>query len=170
MTTFRLHMTLFALTMALGGMMAGAPFQNLSTETHPEIRGVVLDPRTAQSTRAFDVASVRLSRNQLPEKGSTGNPPALRGKQGKIYYTHVLLIGVIARAYNVRPGEVTGPSWLRSTFYDITATAPQGAAEQVREMLQSLLAERFWMRVHWDAREEQGYAPHLSKLDSGGRL
>jgi uncharacterized protein (TIGR03435 family) len=109
---------------------------------------------------AFEVASVKLSADQQRQMGATGLPPAIaRGKQGAIIYTHVILIGVLARAYSVTPSEIVGPSWLYEKFYDIVAKAPDGAtAEQVPEMLQNLLALRFRMRVHWDTQQKGGYA------------
>jgi uncharacterized protein (TIGR03435 family) len=109
---------------------------------------------------AFEVASVKLSADQQRQREATGNPPPIaRGKQGGIIYTHVTLIGVLARAYSVAPSEIVGPSWLREKFYDIVAKAPEGAsAEQVPEMLQNLLALRFGLRVHWDTQQKDGYA------------
>jgi len=126
----------------------------------PAVVGLVNPPRShAQASLAFEVASVKLSKSQEREMGSTGNPPILHGKLGVLNYFHVQLKGVVARAYNVWPAEVAGPSWLDSTFYDIVARAPQGAtAEQAPAMLQKLLAERFRMQVHWDTKQEAGYA------------
>ena len=123
---------------------------------------------------AFEVASVKLSRRQERVTGSTGLPPVLRGKQDIVTYTHVILKGLLIRAYNVPMSQVAGPSWLDETFYDIVAKAPQGTlAEQVPAMLQSLLAERFRMRVHWDTEQKAGYAlvagktgPKLKRSDT----
>jgi uncharacterized protein (TIGR03435 family) len=138
--------------------------------------------QTVYQSPAFEVASVKLSPDQQTQRGSTGMrlstgmpPPVARGKQDILTYTHVILKGVLARAYNVLPYEVVGPSWLDDKFYDIVAKVPQGAsAEQIPAMLQSLLAERFRMRVHWDAQQKAGYAlvvgktgPKLTRSVSG---
>jgi uncharacterized protein (TIGR03435 family) len=120
----------------------------------------------------FEVASVKVRPGGL-ESGSTGIPPLLAGDPGLLNYTGVSLAGVLARAYNVKPLQISGPDWLRTERYDITAKAPDHAPKgHIPEMLQNLLAERFRMTVHWDTREEMGYAlvagktgPKLKKSD-----
>jgi uncharacterized protein (TIGR03435 family) len=62
-------------------------------------------------------------------------------------------------AYNVKDFQISGvPEWAlgRDQFYDITAkvegeSAP--ALEQVRPMLQTLLADRFQLKLHRETRE-----------------
>ena len=121
--------------------------------------------QTVDQSPAFEVASVKLSPDQQTQRGSTGIPPRVtRGNQDILTYTHVKLKGVLATAYNVVPYEIVGPSWLDEKFYDIVAKVPKGASvEQIPAMLQSLLAERFRMRVHWDAQEKAGYALVVGK-------
>lgn len=121
--------------------------------------------RAGDQSPAFEVASVKLSKDQQTQRGGTGLPPPLpRGNLGTLIYTHVTLKGVLARAYALRPYEVAGPDWIDEKFYDIVAKPPNGVpAEQVPAMLQALLAERFRMRVHWDTREESGYALVVGK-------
>jgi uncharacterized protein (TIGR03435 family) len=72
-------------------------------------------------------------------------------------------------AYNVKNFQVTGPSWLDSERYDITATVPQGATkQQAGVMLQNLIAERFNVVLHYETKEMQGY--ELSPGKNGPRL
>jgi uncharacterized protein (TIGR03435 family) len=79
---------------------------------------------------------------------------------------------VLARAYNVKQHQISGPSWLDDR-YDITAKVPDGVpAEKVPEMLQALLAERFKMVIHKETKEQPVYAlvvgkngPKLTKSD-----
>jgi uncharacterized protein (TIGR03435 family) len=71
------------------------------------------------------------------------------------------------RAYNATYSAVAGPAWLDDKYYDILAKAPEGTRpEQIPVMLQRLLAERFRMRVHWEAKEKAGYELVVGK----GRL
>jgi uncharacterized protein (TIGR03435 family) len=57
-------------------------------------------------------------------------------------------------AYRVRPYQVEGPDWIASERFDIAAKLPSGAKrEQVPEMLQSLLADRFQLTLHHGSRE-----------------
>ena len=126
---------------------------------------IIFIPGAVAQTTSFEVASVRLSARQDVERGSTGIPsPITRSTQGRIAYTHVTLKGVLSRAYDMRPPEISGPGWLDEKFYDINAKIPPGTTlEQVRLMLQALLAERFRMELHWDTQQKAGYALVLGR-------
>jgi uncharacterized protein (TIGR03435 family) len=84
------------------------------------------------------------------------------------------LSSVLLLAYDLKPYQIECPDWMRSQEYDISATAPQGTnKEQVRAMLQTLLAERFRMKVRRETRERPIYAlvvgkdgPKLKKLEN----
>ena len=73
------------------------------------------------------------------------------------------------------------PDWVRNGRYDIEARAPGAATkDQMRLMMQSLLAERFKLTVHWETREAPVFAlveakpgklgPQLEPHPSGRRL
>jgi uncharacterized protein (TIGR03435 family) len=160
--------TSYRLTLARKLLLATA---GMAAVAGPVLVGIMDAPRSGAQSKpeelTFEVASVKLSRDQQSQRGSTGLPPVTRGNQSTLTYTHVTLKGVLLRAYNVRPYEVVGPSWMDEKFYDIVAKVPQGApAEQIPAMLQSLLAERFRMRVHWDAQQKAGYALVVGKKGS----
>ncbi len=97
---------------------------------------------------AFEVASVR------PDDGR-GNSP--RFDAGGINFNGVALAAAIGEAYNFPYGRIVGPNsrtpealWSSlATGYNIVAKA-QGATskDQLRMMLQSLLAERFKLTLH----------------------
>jgi uncharacterized protein (TIGR03435 family) len=56
------------------------------------------------------------------------------------------------------------PDWVRNMHYDIEARAPGPATkDQMRLMMQSLLAERFKLAVHWEIREAPVFAMALVK-------
>ncbi len=56
------------------------------------------------------------------------------------------------------------PGWVKDHRFDIEARAPQPATkDQMRLMLQSLLAERFNLQVHWETREAPVFALVLEK-------
>jgi uncharacterized protein (TIGR03435 family) len=85
---------------------------------------------------------------------------------GRIIFTSVTLMTVLLRAYDVKPYQVTynttykttGPDWLSSERYDITAKIPPGATkEQFNLMLQRLLTDRFHLALHHETKELQGY-------------
>jgi uncharacterized protein (TIGR03435 family) len=56
------------------------------------------------------------------------------------------------------------PAWVANTRYDIEARAPAGATkDQMRLMMQSLLAERFKLAVHKETRQAPVFAMSLEK-------
>jgi uncharacterized protein (TIGR03435 family) len=69
------------------------------------------------------------------------------------------LADLIRVAYRVKAYQVSGPDWMGSERFDVLAKLPEGASrEQVPEMLQALLAERFKLTVHRESKEHAVYA------------
>jgi len=65
----------------------------------------------------------------------------------------------VALAYRVRPVQVSGPEWISTDRFDLNAKLPAGAtANDVPEMLQALLAERFQLKVHREKKDFPVYA------------
>ncbi len=61
------------------------------------------------------------------------------------------------------------PAWVIDTHYDIEARAPGGATkDQMRLMMQSLLAERFKLAVHKETRQAAVFAMALEKPGTTG--
>ena len=59
------------------------------------------------------------------------------------------LLDLIAAAYSVRATQVSGPAWLSDQVFDIEAKVPDGTPkDELNAMLQSLLEERFGLKVH----------------------
>jgi uncharacterized protein (TIGR03435 family) len=79
------------------------------------------------------------------------------------------LMQLICQAYKVKPYQVAGsPEWLNlgmnADRFNILAKMPDGAnKDQVPEMLQALLAERFKLKIHHDTRETPVYALIVGK-------
>jgi uncharacterized protein (TIGR03435 family) len=74
------------------------------------------------------------------------------------------LFRLICTAYRLRPYQVTGPDWLKTTMYDIQARIPNGATtDDVPEMLRALLMERFGLKIHHDSKEQAVYALVVAK-------
>jgi uncharacterized protein (TIGR03435 family) len=71
---------------------------------------------------------------------------------------------LIPIAFKVKAHQVAGPDWMKDRRFDIIAKLPDGATkEQVPEMLQSLLAERFQLKTHRENREIPVYALVVAK-------
>ncbi len=74
------------------------------------------------------------------------------------------LLDLIAAAYRVRTTQVSGPAWLSDQVFDIEATVPVGTPkEELNAMLQSLLEERFGLKIHHTTQTEQGFALTVGK-------
>jgi uncharacterized protein (TIGR03435 family) len=95
---------------------------------------------------------------------------------GRFVATNVPLLIIIAVAYHlpIQSSRLSGgPEWLRSEKYDVEAVAekdaiPNGTASVVRDeilrsMLQTLLAERFGLKVLRESKELPIYALVLAK-------
>ena len=78
---------------------------------------------------------------------------------GHIAYNHAALWTLISLAYEPKPHQLSAPSWTLSEFFDIEAKVPPGATkEDLPVMLQSLLEERFKVKVHHETREGMAHA------------
>ena len=117
---------------------------------------IVIVAAATALAQEFEVASVR--QNKLDDRivavkvGPGGNFNA-RG------YTLVLLM---QRAYGVMDWNVTGgPRWIRTDRWDAAARGNVSGnltERRLQPMLQALLADRFKLRFHRDAKETSGYA------------
>jgi len=102
--------------------------------------------QTPAPRAAFDVTSVQPSTQ--PRPGMRGGQ--LRGNRYEI--RNATMVDLIRTAYNVQPEKITGgPSWLEWNRFDIAALAPEKTPpDRLREMLKTLLAERFKLVVRED--------------------
>jgi uncharacterized protein (TIGR03435 family) len=75
-------------------------------------------------------------------------------------------------AYRVKLYQLSGPEWMSTERYDISAKLPEGVPpEKLPEMVQSLLSDRFGIRMHREKKEMPVYAlitgkPPLKLKDS----
>jgi uncharacterized protein (TIGR03435 family) len=72
----------------------------------------------------------------------------------RIDFRYVTVRYCIAAAYRLKEYQVFGPAWINEARFDIVAKAAEGTRrEQLPEMIQTLLAERFKLEVHREKRE-----------------
>jgi uncharacterized protein (TIGR03435 family) len=109
----------------------------------------------AQTTSAaFEVVSIKPSPLQALGRTST----SMSTDQGRLTYTNVTLNDVIAQAYHVQHMQISGPEWMDSERFDIVAKIPDGVpGSQVPLMLQTLLSERFLLKLHIEKKEMTVY-------------
>src|SRR5215469_10470639 len=116
---------------------------------------------------SFEVASVKAVPEDANDSGywrSTGMAPPIEPHATRITFPNTSLIGVLCRAYDLMPPSIHAPEWMGQRRYTISAkvaaTSPEG---HIPEMLQTLLADRFQMKLHWDTKEESGYSLTVTK-------
>jgi uncharacterized protein (TIGR03435 family) len=87
-----------------------------------------------------------------PTANSTGSGFNVDGARLDIRgYT---LLAIVRRAFQVELPQIDAPDFARSELFEIQATLPTGATpEQVPEMLQNMLAERFKLAYHRETRD-----------------
>ena len=111
----------------------------------------------AQSSE-FEVASIKPS---APVVDRVNVGVHVDGAQ--VRCTYLSLKDYIRMAYNVKDHQIVGPDWLGSDRFDIAAKVPEGGRDKIREMLQSLLKDRFHMKFHSDSKEFPVYALVVGK-------
>ena len=117
----------------------------------------------AQATPSFEVASIR------PTGDTSGNVRVgFQATGSQVRVTAMSIKDYLGIAYRLRPQQIEGPEWLGQVRFDVSATIPDGAAAQVPEMLQTLLAERFQMKLHRETKELPVYVLGVAK--AGAKL
>ena len=132
-----------ALAVPLGIGMLNAP--RLRAQEQPRLK--------------FEVASVKPNKSHgLWRNGLNGN---------RFTMTNAPLLRMIQVAYNVPDFQITGgPSWIHSDAFDLEGRAADGVsltAELVRPMLQSLLEDRFGLKIHRETKELPAYELRVVK-------
>lgn len=102
----------------------------------------------------FEVASIKPAASD--ERGMfIRNAPG-----GRITVTNMPLKEMIVMAWRIQPYQVSGgPGWINSTRYDISAKPDHNPKEgELSLMLQSLLENRFQLKIHQETKELPIYA------------
>jgi uncharacterized protein (TIGR03435 family) len=116
----------------------------------------------AEGGLRFEVASIKPVdpfadlRKNGPQGGPVTMPPTgVRIQPGGRLVAVATLRTLIMRAYGIKVYQLEGgPKWLPSDYFSISAKAANETATdaEMNEMLKSLLAERFGLRVHIETR------------------
>lgn len=119
-----------------------------------------LKPATGSVLGAADWASIGVQESML----DMVRPGILPVKGRTLFLRDWSLRSLIAGAYRVRPREVVGSDLTLDLRFTVDARIPEAAPrDKVNEMLQTLLAERFALRVHRETRDASGYALTVAK-------
>lgn len=116
--------------------------------------------QSAPAKLEFEVASVRPVQPTAPEQLKAGL--SMDGSQA--HFAALSIKNLLSRAYDVQQSMISGPDWVSSQRYDISAKLPDGATmDQIPQMLQSLLAERFGVKFHRESKLMPAYALMVGK-------
>jgi uncharacterized protein (TIGR03435 family) len=124
----------------------------------------------AQSGPTFEVASIKKAEPLNVNAAMSGKLNlGMVIDNAQVNVKSMSLAELMRYAYKVKSYQVSGPDWLTAERYTITAKMPAGTnRDQVPEMLQALLADRFKLTFHKETREENVYA--LVVMKSGLKL
>ena len=119
-------------------------------------------PTATAARPSFEIAQIR--------KSAHVTNPYMRGGtlRGSRYDVRTAsMVELIANAYGVESDKVQGgPAWLDINHYDISAKAPEKTpSASVKLMLQSLLEDRFGLKIHPDKKAMSVY---VRSLPTGG--
>jgi uncharacterized protein (TIGR03435 family) len=112
-----------------------------------------------QARPEFEVASIRPAAEQ-----TQGVAIGLHIDGSQVSFNYLSIRDCIILAYRLKPNQVVGPDWMATQRFNIAAKLPDGGSpDQALPMLQSLLADRFQMKIHRETREFPVYAVGVAK-------
>lgn len=119
--------------------MRAAPFWLLAISIHWLAIGQSNGP-------SFEVASVKpVGAGRLG--GFVGGPGS--SDPERIAFEAATMEVLLQSAFDLVPYQITGPSWIKTERYAVTAKLPPGTTrEQLQKMTANLLAERFGLVSH----------------------
>lgn len=114
---------------------------------------------------AFEVASIKPSEDMMAVVRAGKMPHVgMKVDVQRVDIGYFTMAQLISYAYKVKPYQISGPEWMKSAHWDIAATLPEGATkEQIPEMMQALLADRFKLAIHHDQKEMPVLAMEVGK-------
>jgi len=139
--------------------------QNLKQELRLAVLAALAPFAFAQTApRQFEVASVK---QVQPGEARVDLGYHIDGQM--VSCNALSLKDYIRLAWQVKDYQIVGPEYLAENRFDLRAKLPEGAkGDDIREMIKSLLAERFHMKVHMDSKEFPVYA--LVQAKGGSKL
>jgi len=117
---------------------------------------------------AFEVASIKPAEPLSAERMMAGQQHiSANVDAARVSFLDLSLAELIRAAYRVKLYQISGPDWMTTARFDVVAKLPEGAkADQVPEMLRTLLEERFHLALHNSSKEMPVYALVVGKEGS----
>jgi uncharacterized protein (TIGR03435 family) len=128
-----------------------------ATDAHRPLQAQTTPPAT--NATVFEVASVK--------PNNVGGHTSFTISGGRLTVTNFSLTMLMQYAFGIREFQISGgPGWLTTERYDIVATtgAQDGlTSKELEPYLQSLLRDRFQLKVHRETKVFQVYSLVLAK-------
>jgi uncharacterized protein (TIGR03435 family) len=127
-------------------------------------------PQAAEKPLAFDAASIKPNNSGGGGRGGPGGGSLRIIPPGRVFSRGVSARKIIEEAYHLTQYQVSGgPGWIASDMFAVEAKAETPATDnQLRQMLQTLLSERFKLVFHRETKEMPVY--FLTVAKSGLRV
>jgi uncharacterized protein (TIGR03435 family) len=125
--------------------------------------GAALAQSPAATGPSFEVASIKPAPAPTMAMATSGQ---LRQRidDGMVDLPNISLMNLISMAYETNQDYITGPGWLESQNFSVTAKLPAGSSKsQVPAMLQRMLADRFKLEAHHSEKVQPVYLLTLGK-------
>src|SRR5579862_6620119 len=127
--------------------------------------------QTAGAPLHFDAADVHVSPKSIVQFMRTGPP-----RNGRYEIKNATMLDLIRTAHSFDADKILGgPNWLELDRFDVIAKLPTDTTPDAqKQMLQSLLAERFKLVLHKDTRPMPAYSlvagrkPQIKEADGAG--
>lgn len=145
------------------------PFQLCYRQANPEIRmsrfhfiATVLAlslcaclTAPAQSKPTFEAVSIKSTSQPTPQEIMAGTGrPVFNFDTAHLESRNFPLTFILARAFQVDLRQISAPDFANQSYFEVRATAPPGTTrEQLPEMLQVMLADRFKLTYHRETRD-----------------
>jgi len=115
----------------------------------------------AQEKLEFEVASVKpFSVTQTDAAVTLG----VRMDGAQVRMVGLTMRDLLGTAYRKKVYLITGPDWIATERYDINAKIPAGVSpDKLPDMLQSLLSDRFGLKVHREKKDTPVFALVIGK-------
>jgi uncharacterized protein (TIGR03435 family) len=136
------------------------------------------DWQTAAGTHlAFEVATIKPNTSDAPAGANftLGPGDAYKPTGGRFLTGNISLLDYIRFAWKLTDGQVefleaSGPKWIATERFDINAKSdlPNPTKDQMRLMVQSLLASRFALQTHTETRDLPALAMVLASPNKLG--
>jgi len=121
--------------------------------------------QSAPAQPAFEVASVKPAPHVSLDVVFSGKAHVgVRIDKAYADFGATPLQELVTYAYRVKSYQVLGPDWMKDTRFDVLGKLPAGASkDSAPEMVQTLLAERFHLKVHVVSKDLPVYALVIGK-------